>query len=144
MPTIEPTGESRAWAPDTHRNPKLPACWPHVRVESVRLQTDGAGTCARALVQLGGLTPADVRVELVPTDPIAGTAADPLDERRMFSIQSLDNGCFVFDALIPATDTAKSHGWMIHVHPAEGLHEPRVEYRFHDDVSFARTDTPKP
>lgn len=144
MPTIEPTGPFRGRALETHRTAKLNACWEHVRVESVRLKTDAAGTSAHALVQLGGLTPADVRVELVPADPIAGTASAALGERRMFSIQSLDNGCFVFDAVIPATETATSHSWMIHVHPSDGFDEPRVEYRFHDDVSFTRTANPKP
>jgi hypothetical protein len=99
-------------------------------VKSAHVTPDIAGQCARAVVQLGGLTPADVRVELMPAGATGGSVATPSDERRMFSCQALGNGCFVFETALPHRDVARVHEWLIHVHPSEGLDEPRVEFRF--------------
>jgi hypothetical protein len=81
------------------------------------------------VIQLGGLTPADVRVELMPIDPEL-PRADRSTEHRMFSSHAYDNGCFVFEASLPTGDTAQLHDWAILVHPHEAADEPRVEYRF--------------
>jgi hypothetical protein len=113
---------------------RFDACWPSVHVESVQVTSGLAGELARAVVQLGGLAPADVRVELMP----AGAGTAPLlaghDEERMFSIHALDNGCFVFEATLPHRDTGQPEEWLIHVHPSEALEEPRVEHRFRLDA----------
>jgi hypothetical protein len=107
----------------------LDACWPHVRVESAQISSGDVADCARAVIQLGGLTPADVRVELMPIEPEVPHAARPA-EHRMFSSHAYDNGCFVFEASLPTDDTTQMHDWSIHVHPHEAVDEPRVEYRF--------------
>ena len=105
-------------------------CWPLVRVESVQLKAGATGDCACALVQLGGLTPADVRVEIMPAGSGGGTTADAREVRRMFSSHALANGCFMFEVTLPHRDSAAPEEWLIHVHPSEALEEPRVEYRF--------------
>ena len=112
---------------------RLDACWPCVRVESVQVTPGPDVECARAVVQLGGLAPADVRVELKPAGSgVAGRGPAP-DERRMFSSQALENGCFVFEARLPHRDGARPQDWLIHVHPREALEDLRVEYRFRSD-----------
>ena len=109
---------------------RLDACWPCVRVESVRVVPTAGAERASALVQLGGLTPADVRVELFEYDATEGKPAALHDQLRMFSTRTYDNGCFVFDVSLPAGDPARPREWMIHVHPSEALEEPRVLFRF--------------
>ena len=102
----------------------LDTCWPRVCVESADVAPGAGGHLyAHAVVQLGGLRPADVRVELVRIG--AGTAA----ERRMFSDQSYDNGAFVFETSVARTDVSRADHWVIHVHPAEAVDEPQVEFR---------------
>jgi len=112
-----------------HHAARLAACWPLVRVCSVKVTPTDAGERACAVVQLGGLTPADVRVELFAAEAGEGTPAQH-GQLRMFSIQAYDNGCFVFDAGLPPGDSAQPREWMLHVHPSEALEEPRVQYRF--------------
>ena len=114
--------------------PNLDACWPRVRVESAQISPGGPADCARAVIQLGGLTPADVRVELMPISPEVPHADRPA-EHRMFSSHAYDNGCFVFEASLPTGDTPQMHDWSIHVHPHEAVDEPRVEYRFRTPAS---------
>jgi hypothetical protein len=107
---------------------RLDACWPRVCVESAQVTAGVTGECARVLVQLGGLTPADVRVELTPLcreEPDAAAHA----EHRMFSSQSYHNGCFVFETRLPAYEAALQE-WLVLVHPSEAVDEPRVEHRF--------------
>ena len=109
---------------------RLDACWPLVRVESVDVRPGPAGEHARALVQLGGLTPADVRVELFAAEAPADMPTEQQCQLRMCSTQSYDNGRFVFEATLPAGDEVRAREWMIHVHPSEAFDEPRVHYRF--------------
>jgi hypothetical protein len=99
-------------------------------VESVQVVPSAAGDRVHALVELGGLKPADVRVELMPAGPAQGITDGSHDEYRMFSGHDLANGCFVFDATVPRRASAQTEEWLIHVHPSEALEEPRVEYRF--------------
>lgn len=107
---------------------RVAACWPLVRVESVDVRPAPAGEHARALVQLGGLTPADVRVELYVADASAALQTAQRGQLRMCSTQSYDNGRFVFEATLPAGDEVCE--WTIHVHPSEASDEPRIHYRF--------------
>jgi hypothetical protein len=109
---------------------RLNSCWPQVRVESVQVTTRDVGLSARALVQLGGLTPADVRVELMPCDLADAMSPSSRGEGRMFSSRGLGNGCFTFDAALPHPDSISTREWLIHVHPSEALEGPMVEYRF--------------
>src|SRR5688500_19737891 len=77
---------------------RVDACWPLVHVESVHVAPGPSGDRAHALVQLGGLAPADVRVELISTSPADSAERE---ERRMCSIQAYGNGCGVFEATLP-------------------------------------------
>jgi len=107
------------------RTTLLDRCWPRVCVETARITPGTSGDCASVVVQLGGLTPADVRVELMKAVPPSGPSA----EYRLFSSHALGNGSFVFEARLPRSDTAKTPEWLIHVHPSEAISEPKVEYR---------------
>jgi hypothetical protein len=110
---------------------RVDACWPLVHVESVHVAPGPSGDRAHALVQLGGLAPADVRVELISTSPADSAERE---ERRMCSIQAYGNGCVVFEATLPPHDVARPHEWLVHVHPSEALEEPRVEYQFRTEA----------
>jgi len=112
---------------------RLNACWPGVRVDSVQVVPMDAGKRLRALVQLGGLAPADVRVELVPATEAEDERIGTHEGRWMFSSHSLANGCFAFDVTLPLGDSALPDEWVIHVHPIEAHEEPRVEHRFRVD-----------
>ena len=127
VPTLTPDDQPPRPQLDARCAAGIEACWPLVHVECAQISTGGVSDCARAVVQLGRLTPADVRVELMPSEPEGPEAAPPA-ERRMFSIQSYDNGCFLFEASLPQGVTAHVHDWLIHVHPHEAVDEPRVEY----------------
>ena len=109
---------------------RLDACWPQVRVESAQLSRGPSGARACAVVQLGGLAPADVRVELVPASRAQAVLPPGHGEYRMFSRQSYHNGSFVFETTLPRQEAERNREWLIHVHPSEALEEPRVEYRF--------------
>jgi hypothetical protein len=108
---------------------RFDACWPSVRVDAVEVIPGPGGARARAIVQLGGLAPADVRVELVSLASGKATTTPP-DDRRMHCNHPLGNGAFVFDATLPPHDVTRRTEWVIHVHPAEALDEPRVEQHF--------------
>jgi len=108
---------------------RLAACWTFVQVRSVRVTPTETGERARALVQLGGLTPADVRVELFAAGSAEAAPAHH-GQFRMFSTQAYGNGCFVFEAGLPPTDGARLREWTVHVHPSEAVEELRVQYRF--------------
>ena len=129
MRSDTPEGSSHRRDIAAHHAARLDACWPFVRVYSVQVTPTESGERARALVQLGGLTPADVRVELLAAEPVEDAPAQH-GQLRMFSTQAYGNGCFVFDAGLPADDSAQPREWMLHVHPSEAFEEPRVLYRF--------------
>jgi hypothetical protein len=123
---------------------RFDACWPKVGVDSVEVVPGPSGWRARAVVQLGGLVPADVRVELLSPEPGAPSSAR-VDEPRMTCNHSLGNGAFVFDITLPAQAQVRRQEWMIHVHPAEALDEPRVERHFSTGTppeSTVRGDAP--
>ena len=128
MPANAPNDSS----PQPHSAPRsaseLHTCWKRVEVASAQIAREHGGACARAVIQLGGLTPADVRVELVPKDPGLADAVTPA-ERRMFSSLPYDNGCFVFEASLAPRDLALAREWSIRVHPHEGVGESPVSYQ---------------
>lgn len=108
---------------------RLDACWPKVGVDSVEVVPGPSGWRARAIVQLGGLVPADVRVELL-SPSAGGPSSVRVDEPRMTCNHPLGNGAFVFDITLPPQEDVRPREWMIHVHPAEALDEPRIEHHF--------------
>jgi len=133
-----PAATSDSSSPRPHSAPRcvpeLDTCWQHVQVTSAQISRGGDGDCARAVIQLGGLTPADVRVELVPAaagaaGPAGAAGAAAPHERRMFSSFPYDNGCFVFEASLSPHDAAQVDDWLIHVHPREAVGQPPVTHR---------------
>lgn len=127
MAGTAPDGSS----PQPHSTPQsaseLQTCWKRVEVTSAQISREQGVDCARAVIQLAGLTPADVRVELVPTKPSLADAVAPA-ERRMFSSYPYDNGCFVFEASLSPRDVALVREWSIHVHPRDGGARSPVSY----------------
>jgi hypothetical protein len=123
-------------APNTHSQPSrntvlrslIHTCWPRIRVESAQVTRGATSDCVRAVVQLGGLTPADVRVEIVPASQGGGSTGF-----RLFSSHALGNGCFVFEATVPERDVAKASEWAVRIRPTEAIDEPQVEFRFRPD-----------
>jgi hypothetical protein len=110
---------------------QIARCWPRVAVSSAEITAGPTATHVRAVLQLGGLTPADVRVELMPAGSAQRSASGAHEgERRMFSEFALANGCFVFETALPLRDSAEPAEWLIHVHPSEAIDGPRVDFRF--------------
>ena len=125
MPATAPNSPS----PDPHSAPRcvsdLHTCWKRVAVTSAQISRGDGADCARAVIQLGGLTPADVRVELVPNSSSLADVAAPA-KHRMFSSYPYDNGCFVFEVSLSPRDTAQVREWSIHVHPRDAVGQPPV------------------
>ena len=121
-----PSGPSpRGWRADRQH-----ADWPRVRVEGVEVIGRSGSQLVRAVVQLGGLTPVDVHVELIPAaDADAGDRVCAAD-RRMWSSHAQDNGCFVYESTFARHDDDLSREWLIRVHPTQCGYEPPVLHRF--------------
>ena len=107
---------------------RLDACWPLVHVDSVEIIPGPGSERIRAVVQLGGLVPADVRVEVV--SPVVGPVSSMAVHERMSCDHALGNGAFVFESTLSPSAHAGPTEWLIHVHPAEAREEPRVERHF--------------
>jgi hypothetical protein len=96
--------------------------WQGVHIEQVEV---GAGhpaapdhRCVRAIVHLDGLTPADVRVLLLPITVLADDAPSGEPIARLWSVRSLANGSYVFEASVPAGKLAGPRQLKVHVGPA--------------------------
>jgi hypothetical protein len=76
----------------------------------------------RAVVQLGGLTPADVIVTARSADLERETA----EEVRLWSVQSHHNGAFVFEAAANARAMDEATDLLVTVEPARPLPGDRV------------------
>ena len=82
----------------------------------------------RATINLGGLAPADVVVQLLP-----GAAAGSDDWQvdaiaRLWSVQSLSNGSFVFEACVPTALIAAPRRVTLCIGPAtDGEHMPVLQ-----------------
>lgn len=124
--SIPPSSPGSA-APEVAR---LQRCWPYVHVVSANVVDHPAGRHAHAVVQLAGLAPADVRIELMrlpaASPPSAPATEEPL---RMWSCQSYENGCFVFETALPREDAARGE-WLIHIHAPTPLSVPPVRFRW--------------
>ena len=72
----------------------------------------------RAVVQLGTLTPADVRVTAAPTAEDVETAAEQL---RLVSVRSHHNGAVVFEAAAPPRTMRTTTALVVRVSPAPRL-----------------------
>lgn len=71
-------------------------CWGAVRIDSVNVIDTAAGPRVHAVIQLGGLEPADVHVRL---EAVGSHVADRWHTNgHMSSMQSYHNGAFVFES----------------------------------------------
>ena len=127
MPATAPDNSSPQPHSASRCAPELDTCWQRVQVTSAQISRGHGADCARAVIQLGGLTPADVRVELVPKESSLADTAAPA-RRRMFSSFPYDNGCFLFEASLSPHDAAQIRDWLIHVHPPEAVDQTPVSY----------------
>lgn len=100
------------------RADRVRAGWARVHIEYVEAHAlpEPRGALVRAVVQLGGLTPADVRVALTPA--AAGVDAACEGGSPMWSCASYDNGAFVFECTVPARERGDDE-WLVCVRPAE-------------------------
>lgn len=104
-------------------------CWNAIHVESVAVVLTAAGRRVHAVIQLGGLGPADVRVELVrasaesPALPVTG-------DGRMSTTQSYENGAFVFESAPLPDDVALAGDWMLRVHARDSQAAQPHEHTF--------------
>ena len=114
--------KSAAWCA-TRQN----ICWSAVRIDSVNVIDTAAGPRVHAVIQLGGLEPADVQVHLEPVGA-------RVSERRhtnghMSSMQSYDNGAFVFEsAPLPRGDDGQME-WRMRVQARDSKDARPVECR---------------
>ena len=99
----------------------LASRWTEVHVSHVEAHTGSAGgrtdrTALRAVVQLGDLAPADVRVTVRHPAVDTGDARDkPV---RLWSTQSYRNGEFVFEAVTNESGIANSGDLLVSVEPS--------------------------
>jgi hypothetical protein len=106
--TGEPTSDRDSAERSSSVERWLEGRWPRVHVCFAEVLLEGASSSdgrplLRAVVQLGGLTPADVQV----TARLAGDGSEPLPHEplRLWSVQSHHNGAFVFEAATSAEVT---------------------------------------
>lgn len=98
------------------------ADWQAVRIARLEVEPDRRGAapgycCVRTVVCLGALTPADVLVQLLPADALAADGAmTPIE--RLWSVRSLSNDAYVFEARVPTTLLAGPRRLQVHVSPA--------------------------
>jgi hypothetical protein len=87
--------------------------WPHVRIDHVEVRAARAADTTHGIVQaivyLGVLLPCDVYVEMLAD----GTA----HRHRLHSAHSLDNGSYVFEALVPVSTLRGLGECMVRVVP---------------------------
>lgn len=104
---------------------RMSADWPAVHIDLVEVVPGPSGGRVRAVVRLGGLTPADVEVEVRASAPTGRSA----DGRAMWSSQPYDNGSFVFEATFAGDELAAHDEWLVRVRPRAPLPAPDVQHR---------------
>ena len=105
--------------------PVPPAGWAGVAIGDAQVCADAPDgeprLRAKATVRLRDLLPADVRVELLQV-PAAAVRAQPgaiaVPARRMFSVASLHNGEYRYEAELPLDPEPDAHRWVVRVTPA--------------------------
>jgi hypothetical protein len=122
---------------DRWRAEHLRAGWPQVHIDFVEVEPCARGCRVRAVIDLGDLMPADVRVGLGPADAVDPCAACR-DDGRMWSSHAHDNGRVVFERVVPPGEDAAAGEWVVCVHPAHELPGRPVVYR----LRFEAAETP--
>lgn len=102
-------------------------CWGGVRIDSVNVVDSAAGRRVHAVIQLGGLEPADVHVQLEPVGA-AGASLRPTNG-HMSSMQSYDNGAFVFESAPLPAGAAGQEEWRMLVHARDSRDAAPIECR---------------
>ena len=123
--------------PAAYRVDRLDAAWSRLHVDVVETEPCGHGLRVRAVVDLDGLTPADVHVHLVPA-AAAAAASWPADW-RMWTVEPYGNGRVLFERVIarPADAADGIAGdwiagdWVVVVHPASAIAERPIVYPLH-------------
>ena len=92
--------------------------WPRVRVENaVTSETPGCNgnvlTTVRACVHLGTLLPTDVKVEMGADGSPAHNGSQR--RHRLWSVQSYQNGSFLFESCVPAAELRDAARLLIRV-----------------------------
>jgi hypothetical protein len=96
----------------------LALAWPDVAIGDVELSSlgdRGERFRVRARIRLGALLPADVAVDLLPV-----RGRPPGARCRLFSVQPLENGAFLFEGT-PSVEELGRYGFEIRVGPATRL-----------------------
>ena len=102
--------------------PPRDADWQAVRIARLEVEPDRRATApgyyhVRTVICLGALTPADVLVQLLPADALmADGATAPIE--RLWSVRSLSNGAYVFEARVPTALLTGPRRLLVHVGPA--------------------------
>lgn len=104
-PAVAQSAATAQSAAATRSTPALSAAWDAVRIGSVVVLPSRAPdvVCVRAMVELGRLAPADVRVDVLPgwaPPPVEGDDALP-DGIRLWSDHPLGHGRVVFTGRVP-------------------------------------------
>ena len=110
-------GARRAWPGTARRGVRVT----HAEVRRAG-RDDGSALRIRAVVQLGTLLPADVRVHVAPRGNAASCESDP-GALRLWSVQSYRNGAFVFEATALDREigaAADAEDLVVRVRPAHG------------------------
>lgn len=102
--------------------------WPRVHIDFVEVEPCAHGCRVRAVIDLGALMPADVRVGLGPANAV-GPCGAHRDDGRMWSSHAYDNGRVVFERMVPPGEDATAGEWVVCVHPAYELPGRPVMYR---------------
>jgi hypothetical protein len=111
-------------SPATYRAARLHAAWSRVHIDVVETEPSAHGLRVRAVVDLGELTPADVRVNLLPVAAVEA-ATWPADS-RMWSCESYANGRVLFERVLSPAANDGDGNWIVAVHPADAITEHPV------------------
>ena len=98
--------------------------WARLRIHGIEERAESAGggmTRVEARIHLGELVPADVCVELVAGEDLGRVPADHRSCRRLCSVQSYDNGTYLFEVSVPTADLSLPVGYAVRVSPTSAF-----------------------
>lgn len=109
-------------APGSYSADRVATQWSGVRVEDIdsHLRHERYGrdeVIVRAYVKLGTLLPADVKVDLLIDRRHADRCNPRGADHPLWSVQSYENGVFVFEGSMPRNEVEKAAGIGVRVRP---------------------------